>query len=145
MMTNLTSVFLGHNDFEGGIPVEIGNCANLTQFQIDASPGISGTIPSVFGQLENLEFLKLDTCAFGGTLPPSLGNLQKLTFLDVNSNELTGLVPATLGKAVGLKTLGLANNNFGGNIPSDLGLLVSLGMYKYFGCLCLYIMFVCTN
>jgi hypothetical protein len=49
-----------------------------------------------------------------------------------------------LGKAVGLKTLGLANNNFGGNIPSDLGLLISLGMYKYFGGLCLYIMFVCT-
>jgi hypothetical protein len=143
-MANLTSVFVGHNDFEGEIPVEIGNCANLTQFQIDASPGITGTIPSVFGQLVNLEFLKLDTCAFGGTLPPSLGNLQKLTYLDVNSNELTGLVPATLGKAVGLKTLGLANNNFGGNIPSDLGLLISLGMYKYFGGLCLYIMFVCT-
>jgi Leucine-rich repeat (LRR) protein len=130
LMTNLTSVFVGQNMFEGEIPIEIGECTNLKQFQIDGSPGITGTIPSVFGQLKDLEFLKLDTCSFGGPLPPSLGNLEKLTFLDVNSNELTGLLPATLGKAIGLKTLALANNNFGGNIPSDLGLLVSLGEYE---------------
>jgi len=125
-MKNLTSVFVGHNNFNGEIPLEIAQCKNLKEFQCDASHDIGGPIPSAFGMLPELTFLKLDTCAFTGTLPMSLGNLQKLSFLDVNSNDLKGQIPSQLGKATSLKTLGLANNNFDGSIPSELGKLVDL-------------------
>mmetsp|Transcript_38701 Transcript_38701/g.93174 ORF Transcript_38701/g.93174 Transcript_38701/m.93174 type:complete len:646 (+) Transcript_38701:92-2029(+) len=125
-MKNLTSIFLGHNNFEGEIPEEISSCKNLKQFQIDGSHDIGGTIPSFFGMLPKLEFLKLDTCAFEGELPRSLGNLKNLTFLDVNSNELSGAIPSTLGKAVSLRVLGLANNDFEGGVPASLGKLVNL-------------------
>ena len=124
------------------VPNELSECANLTQLSLDGSPLITGPIPDFLGKLSNLEFIKLDTCAFTGTLPSSLGNLDKLTFLDVNSNELTGLIPATLGKASSLKTLGLANNNFGGSIPSDLGMLTALGMSKVSFLICtLFLLF----
>mmetsp|Transcript_25412 Transcript_25412/g.45889 ORF Transcript_25412/g.45889 Transcript_25412/m.45889 type:complete len:667 (-) Transcript_25412:363-2363(-) len=125
-MRNLTEVFIGHNNFRGVIPEEIGNCKNLKRFQIDGSHDIGGSIPSVFGKLPELEFLKLDTCAFNETLPMSLGNLQKLSFLDVNSNDLEGKIPSQLGKATSLVTLALANNNFNGDIPSELGKLTKL-------------------
>jgi len=125
-MKNLTEVFLGHNNFRGVIPEEIGNCKNLKNFQIDGSHNIGGPIPSEFGKLPELEFLKLDTCAFNQTLPMSLGNLQKLEFLDVNSNDLEGKIPSQLGKATSLVTLALANNNFDGDIPSELGQLAKL-------------------
>jgi len=126
-MNNLTEVFIGHNNFRGVIPEEIGNCKNLQKFQIDGSHNIGGSIPSVFGKLPELKFLKLDTCAFNETLPMSLGNLQKLSFLDVNSNNLEGKIPSQLGKATSLVTLALANNNFNGDIPSELGKLTKLG------------------
>jgi len=125
-MKNLTKVFMGHNNFNGVIPEELGLCKNLKQFQVDGSHDIGGPIPSFFGQLPELTFLKLDTCAFTGTLPMSLGNLEKLAFLDVNSNELGGNIPTQLGKAVSLKTLALANNDFEGVIPSELGRLTKL-------------------
>lgn len=125
-MKNLTSVFVGHNKFNGEIPKELAMAKNLKQFQCDGSHDIIGTIPSFFGQLQHLEFLKLDTCAFEGGLPNSLGNLKKLRFLDVNSNELEGKIPSQLGKATALVTLGLANNGFDGDVPSELGNLVNL-------------------
>mmetsp|Transcript_5637 Transcript_5637/g.12356 ORF Transcript_5637/g.12356 Transcript_5637/m.12356 type:complete len:684 (+) Transcript_5637:105-2156(+) len=125
-MKNLTSVFVGHNNFHGTIPAELGSCKNLKEFQVDASHDIGGPIPSFFGQLPELEFLKLDTCAFEGNLPMSLGNLQKLKFLDVNSNYLGGKIPTQLGKATGLVTLGLANNDFAGDVPSEFGKLTKL-------------------
>ena len=133
-MKNLTSVFVGHNRFNGNIPDEIGSCKNLREFQVDGSHDIGGTIPSAFGNLPELTFLKLDTCAFEGELPKSLGNLKKLSFLDVNSNNLDGAIPTTLGKAVSLKTLGLANNNFKGEVPTEFGNLVNLG--KLLLCVC---------
>lgn len=126
-MKNLTSVFIGHNRFHGSIPNEIGSCKNLKNFQIDGSHDIGGPIPSVFGQLPKLEFLKLDTCAFDGALPMSLGNLQNLYFLDVNSNDLEGRIPTQLGKATSLKTLALANNGFEGGVPREFGRLKKLG------------------
>lgn len=125
-MNNLTDLFIGHNNFRGEIPQELSNCKNLKRFQCDGSHDIGGEIPTFFGQLSNLEFLKLDTCAFNGTLPMSLGNLEKLSFLDVNSNYLEGRIPTQLGKAISLKTLALANNDFEGDIPAELGNLVNL-------------------
>lgn len=125
-MKNLTSIFMGFNKFRGTIPEEIGDCKNLKEFQIDASHQIGGPIPSVFGKLPLLEFLKLDTCAFNETLPMSLGNLQNLKFLDVNSNDLEGKIPTQLGKATNLVTLALANNNFRGDVPTEFGKLTKL-------------------
>jgi len=125
-MRNLTSVFVGHNNFDGTLPAELASCKNLQEFQIDGSHDIGGPIPSFFGQLPKLRFLKLDTCAFDGVLPMSLGNLPELSFLDVNSNNLRGEIPTQLGKAVSLKTLGLANNGFVGTVPSEFGSLTKL-------------------
>eukprot|EP00956_Cyclotella_meneghiniana_P040077 scaffold185977_cov46-Cyclotella_meneghiniana.AAC.1 len=77
-MVNLTSVFVGHNQFEGQIPESIGNCKKLKELQVDGLYSVGGRIPTALGQLSNLEFLKLDTCDFTGVLPRQLGNLKQL-------------------------------------------------------------------
>ena len=126
-MVNLTSVFVGHNRFQGGIPEEIGKCKKMKELQVDGLYDVGGRIPTVLGQLTNLEFLKLDTCDFTGVLPRQLGNLKKLTFLDVSANSLKGALPTELGKMTSIVTLGLANNDFTGTVPTEFGNFKNLG------------------
>ena len=130
-MTNLTRFFAGHNKFNGEIPQELSKCTNLKQFQMDGSHDITGRIPPFFGQLKEMEFLKLDTCAFTGVLPKELGNMQNLTFMDLSANEIEGPIPTEFGKLTSLVTLGLANNDISGDIPTELGNLVNLGTLRF--------------
>mmetsp|Transcript_13494 Transcript_13494/g.27578 ORF Transcript_13494/g.27578 Transcript_13494/m.27578 type:complete len:692 (+) Transcript_13494:122-2197(+) len=125
-MKNLTRFFAGHNRFEGEIPQQLSKCSNLKEFQVDGSHDVKGKIPTFFGRLEKLTFLKLDTCAFTGVLPSEIGNLKNLTFLDVSSNYLEGNIPTELGGLESLVTLGLANNDFEGGVPSEFGNLKNL-------------------
>lgn len=129
-MQNLTSFFAGHNQFNGEIPIEIEQCKKLKQFQVDGSHDVGGPIPTVFGSLASLEFLKLDTCAFSGELPTELGNLKNLTFLDVNSNDLSGNIPTEYGGMSSIVTFALANNDISGEVPSELGQLLKMETMK---------------
>ena len=88
--------------------------------------GLSGSIPSVLGNLSNLTWLDLSLNELTGPIPPELGGLAHLEWLDLSNNGLTGPVPPELGNLADLELLGLADNKLTGRIPSELGSLTSL-------------------
>ena len=88
--------------------------------------GLSGSIPSVLGNLSNLTLLDLSLNELTGPIPPELGSLAPLEWLDLSNNYLTGRIPSELGNLADLELLGLADNELTGPIPPELGSLAHL-------------------
>ncbi len=66
-------------------------CRNLS------NNNLSGSIPSILGQLKCLQELALQYNAFIGSIPSSLGNLKQLTYFNVSYNYLSGTIPQIMG------------------------------------------------
>ena len=90
--------------------------------------GLAGSIPSVLGDLDNLEWLDLGSNELGGSIPGALGNLANLVVLELSWNELSGSVPGWLGNMPSLLVLVLFGNELTGGIPEELENLNLLGL-----------------
>ena len=75
---------------------------------------LSGTIPSILGNLANLESLSLEGNQLSGTIPSALGNLAFLEGLYLYDNQLSGTIPSTLGNLDHLGSLRLEDNQLSG-------------------------------
>ena len=58
---------------------------------------ISGNIPSVLGNLINLEDIEMWINKFSGIIPSIIGNLHNLQYLDLSQNNFVGNIPSSLG------------------------------------------------
>jgi RHS repeat-associated protein len=115
------------NNLVGKFPSNMGDIQQLTNFQVYANAGITGTIPSSFGSLSKLQYLILQSNNLSGQIPSSLGNLTNLKSLLLSYNhQLSGTIPVELGNLSNLEQLNLDENQFNGNIPSSLGNLSKL-------------------
>ncbi|CAB9519081.1 LRR receptor-like serine threonine-protein kinase [Seminavis robusta] len=108
----------------GTIPTLIGLLTAVTSISIGGNE-FSGTIPTEVGLLSNLVSLKIQRNQFTGKLPSDVGLLTRLTDLVLNDNQIEYL-PSEIGKMMALNRLYLNNNEISGNIPSEAGLLKSL-------------------
>ncbi|KAG5253442.1 Cf-4/9 disease resistance family protein [Salix suchowensis] len=89
---SFTAIDLSCNDFEGGIPV-------------------------VLGDLKALHSLNLSNNFLSGGIPPSLSNLTKLESLDLSQNKLSGNIPVQLAQLNFLEVLNVSHNFLSGPIP----------------------------
>ncbi|CAN1220855.1 LRR receptor-like serine/threonine-protein kinase RGI5 [Linum grandiflorum] len=99
--------------------------SNLTTFGA-AATGLSGLIPSTFGNLVNLQTLALYDTEVSGSIPSQLGECFELRNLYLHMNKLTGSIPSELGKLQKLTSLLLWGNALSGSIPSQLSNCSSL-------------------
>jgi hypothetical protein len=67
-----------------------------------------------------------------GTIPTKFGNLDQVCFLEVGENELIGTIPSETGRLQLLKPLVLSNNELCGTVPTSLLDLAALRKYIYF-------------
>ncbi len=81
------------------------------------------SIPAEFGNLSNLETLKLSNNNLA-SIPAEMGNLSNLQWLDLSWNNLT-TIPAEMSSLSNLSTLNLENNSLA-NIPAEMGNLSNL-------------------
>lgn len=138
----VTVLALPSNNLVGNLPVAVGDLPFLSTlsvpentlsgplpaslFELDlwdlylTKNNFSGTVPAAIGNLENLQYLRLDANQFTGELPASLADLSNLKRLYLNSNSFSGPVPAGLTGVADLEILFLQNNNLDGCLPSDL-------------------------
>ena len=58
--------------------------------------GLSGSIPSELGNLDNLDTLSLYDNQLSESIPSELGNLDNLEYLYLGGNQLSGCVPTKL-------------------------------------------------
>jgi hypothetical protein len=122
---HVTGLWLGDNNIEGNIPVEIGDLIDLTHIWF-ANNQLTGNIPPELVNLTNLTYLWIDNNQLTGEIPSELGNLTNLTEMYVQANRLTGDIPPEFGNLINLRKLWLASNQLTGKIPPELGTLFNL-------------------
>jgi len=90
----VTGINLGsYNNVIGTLPPEITTLTELKTFWIQGA-NLTGEIPSNIGDLANLtEFVLNYTTGLTGNIPTSLLNAPNLIFLVVSDNELEGTIP----------------------------------------------------
>ncbi|GJR88994.1 leucine-rich repeat protein [Tanacetum coccineum] len=121
----LSSLWLGYNQFIGSLPSSIGSLVGLTTLDLRANR-FTGKIPTTTGNLQKLQVLYLHSNHFSGPIPDAIGNLSLLITLYLYSNMLEGHIPSSLGNCKKLNELDLADNRLSGKIPKQLLLLPSL-------------------
>ncbi|XP_052298169.1 receptor-like protein 13 isoform X21 [Citrus sinensis] len=142
---------VSNNNFQGHIPVEIGDILpSLISFNISMN-ALNGSIPSSFGNINSLQILDLSNNQLIGEIPEHLAvgcvnleyltlsnnnleghmftrnfNLTNLRWLQLESNHFVGEIPQSLSKCSSLEGLYLNNNSLSGKIPRWLGNLKGL-------------------
>ena len=92
VLTIFTSIDFSHNNFEGDIPVVLGNFTSLYVLNLSQN-GFTGQIPSSLGLLRQLESLDLSQNNLSGKIPIELVSLTFLSFLSLSFNQLEGSIP----------------------------------------------------
>ncbi|GAY53526.1 hypothetical protein CUMW_149780, partial [Citrus unshiu] len=106
---------VSNNNFQGHIPVEVGDILpSLFSFNISTN-ALHGSIPSSFGNMNFLRILDLSSNQLTGEIPERLAD-----------NRFIGEIPQSLSKCSSLEGLYLNNNSLSGKIPRWLGNLTSL-------------------
>ncbi|KAI8027662.1 putative leucine-rich repeat receptor-like protein kinase [Camellia lanceoleosa] len=90
--------------------------------------GLTGTLPSLIRNLNQLTTLILIGCSFFGPIPDSIGSLQQLVFLALNANSFSGPIPPSIGNLSNLSWLDLTENQLNGTIPVSSGSTTGLDM-----------------
>ncbi|MBV6646982.1 MAG: leucine-rich repeat domain-containing protein, partial [Cyclobacteriaceae bacterium] len=124
-LPKLSYLDLSDNRFEGKLSPSIGKMTTLNNLYLGRNDW-SGGIPAELFDLVNLRLLSLDAGGFEGRLPASIGNMTKLEALFLNNLELIGDLPSEMGQLGKLETLSLSNTPFTGSLPTEIGNLDSL-------------------
>ncbi|KAK1558579.1 hypothetical protein Q3G72_004133 [Acer saccharum] len=116
--TNLTSLNLMGNDFDGGFPPEIFNMTSLEYLWVSdlKKPGLN--FPES-ANLSNVYQVILRDCSIMGEIPGYIGNWSGLRHLDLSFNSLTGGIPDSF-KNLTLIKMFLTGNKLHGKIPGWL-------------------------
>jgi serine/threonine protein kinase len=86
-----------------------------------SSNSISGSIPTTFGGLVNLEYLSINENILTNSIPSEFGLMVDLIAINIGYNDLNGTIPDELGNLVDLLSLTLNHNTeITGSIPSSL-------------------------
>ncbi|KAM1584511.1 hypothetical protein FF2_037419 [Malus domestica] len=99
---------LDSSQLTGDIPIHLISLQNN---------GLTGSIPTTFGNLVNLVTLGLASCSFNGPIPPRLGLLENLI---LQFNQLEGLIPTELGNCSSLTIFTAAKDTLNRTIPTEL-------------------------
>uniref|UniRef100_K4A1I5 Leucine-rich repeat-containing N-terminal plant-type domain-containing protein n=1 Tax=Setaria italica TaxID=4555 RepID=K4A1I5_SETIT len=107
-LTALWTLSLRHNALSGGIPADIGNCAELRYLYLEGNR-FDGEIPEGLFELRLLQRLDLSNNQISGGVSPEFNNLRRLVALYLQNNRLNGTLPADLDLPK-LLALNLSNN-----------------------------------
>lgn len=81
---------------------------------------MTGSIPTVIGDLTGLQGLYLASTLFSGEIPAEIGQCTALTTIDFSYNELTGSIPQELMNCQDLENIVIYNNQLSGPFPNVL-------------------------
>ncbi|PIA42275.1 hypothetical protein AQUCO_02000022v1 [Aquilegia coerulea] len=115
-MSKLKILYLGENNFSGGIPPSLLTLSSLEALSLDHN-NLTGSISGLC-ELKNLRDLDLSENKFEGIIPPCISNLTSLRLLDFSENQLYGKIPTSLiSNLNSLEFISLGGNQFDGGLP----------------------------
>lgn len=117
--------FRSNPGLTGQIPTSFGNLKKLESIVV-IDNGLSGSLPANIGELSYLKRLVLSGNKFTGKIPESYGNLRELLIMDLSRNNLTGNLPFTFGGLTSILKFDLSKNKLEGEIPSEISNLKNL-------------------
>ncbi|KAK9232726.1 hypothetical protein WN943_022974 [Citrus x changshan-huyou] len=131
-LPNLEKLLLWGNNFSGTIPRFIFNAPKLSILEFSKN-SFSGFIPNTFGNLRNLQNLRLYDNYLTSSTPElsflsSLSNCKSLTLIGLSNNPLDGILPkTTIGNlSHSLEDFKMPNCNVSGGIPEEISNLTNL-------------------
>ncbi|MYD13351.1 MAG: hypothetical protein F4X00_06965, partial [Gemmatimonadetes bacterium] len=90
----VAGLLLDSNGLTGSIPGLVADLEDLVTLDLSGND-LTGNIPGALNELQQLRDLVLDGNALEGLLPPGLGNMAGLRYLNIVDNKLSGVVPRT--------------------------------------------------
>ncbi len=125
-------IFVAANFLSGSIPSSFGNLKDLQLLALQGN-NLTGELPASLGNLTNLQTMDLFNNHFSGSIPPELANAVSITRIDLSGSQLTGSIPPELGNLTHLVTLALAGNQLSGPVPSTFRGLPDLAYLDFTG------------
>jgi Leucine-rich repeat (LRR) protein len=119
-------------DFEGHLPLAIGNLTELIEIDIEYTDLSAGPVPDSIGLCTKLVKVRFSNCKLQGEFPVGLRDLKSLHYLSLWRNNFSGNIPAWIGILNQLKTIDLTYNEFSGELPIEICDLIILKVLKIF-------------
>uniref|UniRef100_A0A2K1R4S9 Leucine-rich repeat-containing N-terminal plant-type domain-containing protein n=1 Tax=Populus trichocarpa TaxID=3694 RepID=A0A2K1R4S9_POPTR len=118
VLPNLSILRMAMNGLTGSIPSCFGNLSSLVLIDLSDNR-LSKISPSIFNS-SLLRYLYLDGYKFTGhVLDFQPTNEIYLTALNISNNQFSGMLPTWKGNFSNLKAINLSRNNFDGPLPRD--------------------------
>ncbi|XP_019710848.1 probable LRR receptor-like serine/threonine-protein kinase At1g56130 isoform X2 [Elaeis guineensis] len=116
--TNLTTLRMQGNSFEGPIPSSFSSLTSLTDLRLGDISNGSSTLAFI-SNLTSLSKLVLRNSRISDAIPPDFSLYTNLQILDLSFNNLTGQLPQSLFNLSSLSYLFLGNNSLSGSLPTS--------------------------
>ncbi|XP_037431991.1 receptor-like protein kinase 7 [Triticum dicoccoides] len=127
-LTKLQFFDASQNQLTGGLS-ELRSLTRLVSLQLFYN-GLSGEVPSEFGDFRELVNLSLYSNNLTGDLPPKLGSWSEFNFIDVSTNSLTGPIPPDMCRRGTMLKLLMLENRFSGEIPASYASCATLQRFR---------------
>jgi hypothetical protein len=122
-LEHLKSLTVDASSMNGTIATQMGHALQTLRLNMEL---LSGTIPTVLGELSNLETLSLRSPLLYGQLPYQLSMCRKLVSLTITNTELSQTLPTQLRNLESLEVLMLQGNHWTGTLPSEWATMANL-------------------
>lgn len=116
---------LGHT-LNGTLPSEFGLLESVEYLRFHGHYLKDATLPKEFSRLTNLKHFQFSTCKLGGTIPPEYRSLTNLEVFDMRWNDLTSGIPESIREMASLEKFLVRFANLRYEIPTTFGNLQNL-------------------
>ena len=129
----MQTFYLYTNAFSGSIPTEFGRLEELQHTSMASCLTLGGTLPTQVGHLNKLREVLAGDTRVSGTLPAawtSPGLSSQMQKLELGNARLSGSIPTGIRALSSLRTLGLTTNLFSGTIPTEIGAMTTINYLR---------------
>ncbi|KAM3306381.1 hypothetical protein P3S67_013251 [Capsicum chacoense] len=110
---------LRNNSFTGSLPSSFSNISNLEILNL-AFNSLEGHIPVSLPNASRLEKLELSYNSLQGNISEEIGNLHNMNWLSIQHNQLMSSIPFTIINISRIEIIAFKGNSLSGNLPNAL-------------------------